>query len=240
MNSRKSNQPPGSGIGGAELEARRAQRLKTTELLGSGRTELRVLEAASHATELAERSLGEALVREPPLPPLACQEGCDWCCHKVVGVAAPEVLRIVAYLRERLAEQVVQDAATRAAAHAEKRRALTGDQWAADRLPCPLLVENLCIAYPVRPLTCRGYTSSDARRCESAAKSRQPPAVPTHGPSLRMATFILDGMRSGLAETGLAGDRLLLAEALRIALTTTDAAKRWLAGDPVFAPARLP
>jgi hypothetical protein len=226
-------------VGGAELEARRDQRLKTAELLG-GRISLRVIEAADHAAELADRALAEALAREPPVPPLACQEGCDWCCHKVVGVAVPEVLRIVAYLREHLADQAFREVIDRAEAHAEKRRALAEDQWAAERLPCPLLVDRRCIAYPVRPLTCRGYTSSNARRCENATKSRQPPAVPTHGPSLRLATFILDGMRSGLSEVGLAGDRLLLAEALRIALSTPDAAERWLAGEPVFAAARLP
>jgi Fe-S-cluster containining protein len=233
------NQPPGRGVGGAELEARRSQRLKTAELLGSGRTPLRVIETAGHAAQLAERALDEALASEPPRPPLACQEGCDWCCHKVVGVAAPEVLRIAAYLREHLAEPELQEVTARAEAHAEKRRAFANDPWAADRLPCPLLVVRRCIAYPVRPLTCRGYTSSDARRCERAATTRQPTAVPTHGLSLRLTTFILDGMRAGVTEAGLAGDRLLLAEALRIALTTPNLTERWLAGEPVFAQARL-
>ena len=52
-------------------------------------------------------------------------------------------------------------------------------------------------------------------------------------------TFVLDGMRAGLSESGLQGGLLELTGALRIALTVPDAAQRWLAGEAVFAPARF-
>ena len=52
-------------------------------------------------------------------------------------------------------------------------------------------------------------------------------------------TFVLDGMRAGLSESGLQGDRVELTAALRIALEVPDAAERWLAGEAVFAPAPL-
>ncbi len=55
-----------------------------------------------------------------------------------------------------------------------------------------------------------------------------------------MHTFVLDGMRAGLTESGLHGDLLELTAALRIGFTVADAFERWLAGEPVFAPARLP
>jgi Fe-S-cluster containining protein len=227
------------GVGGPELEARRTQRLQTAELLKGRRTPLHIIESANHATKMADRAIDEALAREPPRPPLACREGCAWCCHKVVGTAAPEVFRIVAYLREHLGESATQELVARTEAYVAQRRALAEDHWVADRLPCPLLVENRCTVYPVRPLTCRGFTSSNARRCERAAKVREPTTVPTHGPALRTATYILDGMRSGLAEAGLAGDLLRLGEALRIAMMVPDVFERWLAGESVFAAARL-
>ena len=46
-------------------------------------------------------------------------------------------------------------------------------------------------------------------------------------------------MRAGLAEAGLKGDLLELTAALRIAFEVPDAFERWLAGEAVFAPARL-
>jgi hypothetical protein len=64
--------------------------------------------------------------------------------------------------------------------------------------------------------------------------------VPQYGPQQRLTTLILDGVHSGLAEVGLKSEPLELAAALRIALTVPDAIDRWLGGENVFAPARLP
>jgi hypothetical protein len=89
-------------------------------------------------------------------------------------------------------------------------------------------------------LTCRGYNSSDASQCERSVKARERVEVPSYAPQHRLAVFVLDGLRAGLAEAGLNGDLLELTAALRIALDLPDAAERWLAAEPVFAPARLP
>jgi hypothetical protein len=52
-------------------------------------------------------------------------------------------------------------------------------------------------------------------------------------------TFVLDGMRAGLEQSHRDGELLELTAALAIALSVPDAAERWLAGERVFAPARL-
>jgi hypothetical protein len=52
--------------------------------------------------------------------------------------------------------------------------------------------------------------------------------------------MVLDGMCAGLKESRLGGEVLELAAALHIALTVPDAIDRWLNGEPVFAPAKLP
>ena len=122
----------------------------------------------------------------------------------------------------------------------EKRRALKNDRWAASRLPCVFLEEERCSVYPVRPLTCRGFTSSDARACERSYRERPRVEIPVYEPQLRIATFVLDGMRAGLTESGLKGDLLELTAALHIALAIPDALERWRVGEPVFASARLP
>jgi Fe-S-cluster containining protein len=244
---RRRNNPPSArrphetGVtDGLDLEARRTQRVRTVEVLASGRTPLDVITVAEHAAAVAEQALQGAQARQPPRPPPACQPGCDWCCHQMVGTSAPEVIRIVSFLRQNLSAEQLRLAEERVVAMDERRRSLRGDSAAARRLPCPLLVEHRCTVYPVRPLTCRGFNSSNARRCEEWVTTRQPVEIPGYLPQRRLATFVLDGLRAGLAESGLSHELLELTAALRVALSVPDAAERWLAGEAVFAPARFP
>jgi Fe-S-cluster containining protein len=225
-------------VSGSELDARREQRLETAAILQRGRTPLIVIEIAERGAGLAETATEQAKLREPPARPSACNEGCAWCCHKKVGTAVPEVLRIVEFLKQSLSPAELAEVRERVVRLDEQRRNMT-DGWAAARLPCSLLVNDRCSVYPVRPLTCRGYNSSDARRCELVVKSHQPVEVPVYGPQQRLATMVLDGLRAGLAESKLQGDLLELTAALRIALTVPDAFDQWLAGKPVFAASRL-
>jgi Fe-S-cluster containining protein len=226
------------GLTAAELGARRAERLGTVEALKTGRTPLKVIEVAERAAALAEKAVEEFMAADPP-PPLACREGCDWCCHLPVGAAAPEVLRIAEYLRRTLSPEELQATRQRAAALDDHKRRISLGERANAPLPCPLLVNRRCSAYPVRPLTCRGFNSSDARRCERSLRASQKVTVPHYVPQLRLTTFVLDGLRAGLSESGLKDDLLELTAALRIAVETPDAAERWLAGDAVFAAAQL-
>jgi Fe-S-cluster containining protein len=226
-------------VSGAELEARRAERLKTVALLQTGRVPLQVVAIAQQAEALADTAVRDALTRQPPRPSLACREGCSWCCYKTVGTAAPEVLRIAAHLRQTLTPEQLRATQARIKALLEQRRALRPDRRSHARLPCALLVEDRCSIYPVRPLTCRGYNSSDARQCERSLEPGSQVLVPSYAPQHRLCTFVLDGMRAGLEESHLDGELLELTAALDIALTVPDAAERWLAGEKVFAPARL-
>ena len=93
---------PGLGVSGAELEARRLQRLKTVAVLQTGRTPLQMVTVAEAAVTVADDAVRDALVRDPPRAPSACKEGCAWCCYQRVGTVAPEVLRIAAYLVQTL------------------------------------------------------------------------------------------------------------------------------------------
>ncbi len=224
-------------VTGAELEVRREQRLRTVELLRQQRTPLQVIAVATDAVSRAGEAMARALVEQPPMRPLACREGCAWCCQKVVGTTVPEVMRIAQALHETLEPGERAALLDRLVQHDVERR--SQDSWTAARLPCPLLVNQRCSVYPLRPLTCRGFHSSDARQCERHAKERGAPPGPVHGAQQRAATLILDGMRSGLSECRLSNDLLELTAALRIALTIPAAAERWLNGEPVFAPARL-
>jgi hypothetical protein len=228
------------GTEGLEFEVRRTQRLGTVKTLKNGRTPLQIVAIAEQAATVAEDATQRARGRQPPRPPLACREGCAWCCYKTVGTCAAEVIGIAEYLRQHLFPNDFRALQERVLQLDDQRQSLKQDRWAANRLPCSLLVGDRCSAYVARPLTCRGYNSSDAYACEQSLKSRQRVDVPVYAPQLNVATFTLDGLRAGLTESGLNGDRLELTAALRILFTVPDAVERWLTGEAVFAAARLP
>jgi Fe-S-cluster containining protein len=224
---------------GAELGAWRDQRGYTAEQFRHARTPLAVIDVTQHADAVADQAVRAALKDSPPQAPLACREGCAWCCYTPVGTAAPEVLRIVAYLRDTLSPEQWESLRQRVRSGEEQRRQLGIARVRRAALPCPLLVEDRCSAYPVRPLTCRGYTSSDAGLCERALGLEGGGEVPIYWAQQRLAAFVLDGLRSGLHENRLDAGLLELTAALRIALETPDVQERWLEGAGVFVPARL-
>jgi Fe-S-cluster containining protein len=232
----KENSSTMHAVTGQDLEARRSQRLRTAAVLKTGRTPLQIIEVADQAGRLAEEALAAAVKREPRREPAACAEGCAWCCYQRVGVAVPEIIRIADYLRATLSAADQDATRTRIQETLEQRR---GGRRTVPA-PCPLLVNRRCSAYPVRPLTCRGFNSSDAALCEASVTTNPKAVVPVYPPQVRLASLVLDGMRAGLTESGLKGDLLELAAGLRIALATPDAVDQWLAGKPVFVPARLP
>lgn len=224
---------------GFELDARRAVRLRTAEGLLSGRTPLTLIAVAADAAHLTEELTRQALRAVPPLPS-ACREGCDWCCHLTVGTAAPEVARILEYLRQTLSADEFAAIRERVVRLDDERRGLPAARRDKAGLPCALLVNHRCTAYAVRPLTCRGFNSADAAECERFVKSSGRTALPLNPAQLRLSTFALDGMAAGLSESGLKGERLELTAALRIALEMPEAFERFLTGEPSFAAARLP
>jgi Fe-S-cluster containining protein len=223
---------------GFELDARRAVRLHTAEALQNGRTPLVLIAVAADAAHLTEELTRQAMRAAPP-PPSACCEGCDWCCHLTVGTTATEIVRIVQYLRQTLSPDDFAAFRERVVRLDDERRVLPAAKRDRAHLQCALLVEHRCTAYPVRPLTCRGFNSGDAAECERFVKSSGKTELPLNAAQLRVTTFALDGMSAGLSESGLNGDRLELTAALRIALEAPEAVERYLSGEPSFAAARL-
>jgi hypothetical protein len=229
---------PADPLAGLEWNARRTQQVRTVQRLQRGRTPLALVDVADHGARLAEEAVRRAAQVVPP-PPSACQEGCDWCCHLTVGTSVPEVARIVEHLRQTLSPEEFQALRDRVSRLDEQRRELKAAGQAEPRLPCALLSDHRCSVFPLRPLMCRGFNSSDAAQCERFVHAPSGPPPPIYTPQLRLSAFVLDGMRVGLAEAGLSGELLELTAALRVALQTPGAVERFLAGEPAFAAARL-
>jgi Fe-S-cluster containining protein len=221
------------------MAARREALAYTAEQFRRARTPLQVIEVTRHANAVTDEAVRVAIKEAPPRAPAACREGCAWCCYTPVGTSAPEVLRIVAHLRAALSAEEWERLRERVRSGADERQRLGIDRVRRAALPCPLLVDDRCSAYSVRPLTCRGYSSSDAASCERALDPSSGVRVPIYWPQQRLAAFVLDGLRTGLEENGLDGELLELTAALRIALEAPDVEARWLSVERVFGPARL-
>src|SRR5207247_5283343 len=181
---------------------RHSGRVRTCQALSGGRTLLSLINIADRGTRIAEEALQQAMQIDPP-PHSACKEGCDWCCHLTVGTSVPEVVRIVEYLQQNLSPDEFGALRERVRRLDDQRRALRAAGQSEAGVPCALLVDHRCTVYPVRPLMCGGFNSSDAAECERFVRSSGQTPVPLYAPQLRLAAFVLDGMLAGLSDSGL-------------------------------------
>jgi Fe-S-cluster containining protein len=213
-------------------EAATTQRDVVLEILAEGRTTAKLREIAENAAYHASEGVRLSL---PVLEaPLACREGCSWCCRLSVSITVPEVLRIAEHVRATFDADQVAALQERLAALDTATRGLGPTARGRARLPCALLVNDRCSVYEVRPVKCVTYYSCDAGACE------RKDTPPLFMPPLILGDGIQAGVRKGLEQAGLSGGRYELCAALRIALDVPDAAERYLAGEPVFYGALLP
>ena len=218
------------------VDVRRVQRLKTRETLAAGRTPLKIIEIAAGASAFTDEKISEAKSTYESPKPIACKEGCDWCCHVRVEVEAPEVFRIIAYLQANSSLGELQKTIERIKSLDDQTRGMRTMQRARKKLPCALLVDHRCSVYQVRPLACRGDNSMDAGQCEASYKQGHPAGINNQSwaRQLQLALSVRAGMSAGLKESGLQSDSLELTAALRIGIETPNALERWLAGERLF------
>jgi len=218
------------------LDVRRVQRIKTRETLAAGRTPLKIIEIAAGASAFTDEKISEAKSTYESPKPIACKEGCDWCCHIRVEVEAPEVFRIIAYLQANSSLGELQKTIERIKSLDDQTRGMRTMQRARKKLPCALLVDHRCSVYQVRPLACRGDNSMDAGQCEASYKQGHPAGINNQSwaRQLQLALSVRAGMSAGLKESGLQSANLELTAALRIGIETPNALERWLAGERLF------
>jgi Fe-S-cluster containining protein len=159
---------------------------------------------------------------------LACRQGCAHCCTQSVLVYAPEAFAIAAQVRERPEIAAAMHGA------AEKLGAAASGPDTVRRISCPLLLNNSCSMYDIRPLNCRAFVAMDVRECISTFVMMGKFAVRMPTPITNMRTFWHMLM---MATLRLAGKNVAVYEmnaAVSRALETPDAEARWLAGDDIF------
>jgi hypothetical protein len=127
--------------------------------------------------------------------PVACQNGCSFCCYLRVELFAPESIAIFRYLNTEIPEGNRKDIRERIFANAERIAGLTVEEHRRTNVQCAFLVDGHCSIYPVRPIACSGHHSCDVRPCEQAY---QDPSVEQNSiPMDAMIVLTKDAVKSG-------------------------------------------
>jgi Fe-S-cluster containining protein len=131
----------------------------------------------------------------PNQPAVDCAAGCAHCCHLAVAVPPGVAEMIADHVTETFTIEARSTLLIRLQS-AEAAAAAAADPTALRRR-CPLLgADNRCTVYPVRPISCRAFTSPSARRCEALIAGAGPDDGVLQNPSLfrlhRDATAVLE------------------------------------------------
>ena len=113
---------------------------------------------------------------------------------------------------------------------------MTAAEYKRTSIACGLLKEdNTCGVYAARPLACRGYNSLSVQKCEEAYNH---PAAPNTAPfdyhAKVWVVAIGNGMMDAQRARGLDAKGYELNSAVLCALTTPQAATKWINGQDIF------
>lgn len=108
----------------------------------------------------------ESIIAEIPI--IECKSGCSYCCNLRVVAFPFEIVAMYFHLVKTLSESEFKECKARVNEQYQKIQGMTTDQHFTTNVTCPLLVDNKCSVYPVRPLSCAGYHSSSVKACRDS------------------------------------------------------------------------
>jgi Fe-S-cluster containining protein len=215
-------------------------------VLGQEPTPEGVTEAARRLMALTSQLVARLLALAPE-GAVACQSGCDHCCHQIVGVSAPEALAIFEHLQSTRSAAELERLKAHVAMLHERSCGLSSAERISPAQPCVFLDGGRCSIYDVRPFACRGVNSLDAVDCERRLKDPEARAVflaKGHGGRCYVAPLhafraVSAGLQLALTELYRLDPRGLDLTAAMHVLLQGDAttATRWLGGEQPFAAA---
>jgi hypothetical protein len=166
----------------------------------------------------------------------ACRAGCAFCCYlPTVIVTAAEVVHLAAWLRTQCSPEELTALRQRLDDRLKQQTAPSSTSSTKTPLPCALLQDNHCMAYPARPLKCRGWNSVRLEACEQAyGHSQSTSQVPVDAYAFVMGNAVLNGLSDSASHVGLDGASYDLTRALARALDMPDVVQRWGNGERLF------
>ena len=218
-------------------QSRNAGQAITSKQVGVGDTSVGDMSSsAAHLADCADQLT--ASIKNRFRPRLDCKEGCSYCCRKPgVLVAVPELVRILQYVRANFSVAEQDQLANRAKRYGAQMKGRNCDDPTDESVPCPLLVDDRCSVYEVRPLVCRGYNSTDVNACRTAHNHSG-----TFVPIFALLKDVTDGITVGsvqeLESRGFNGAMIDLGLGLGLSLAAGSGVEdRIVAGDNLLFPA---
>ena len=148
----------------------------------------------AHAERVAARAAAGIDVSR-----IACRAGCPHCCVLSVSALIPEVAAIADYLRFSLDVDGVARLRGRIRDVRRRIRWVDPEERRLMGVACPFLDSTgACMVHPVRPLTCRGITSTDPARCRQALATLDPDEAATVEMNL-LHKYLMDEAYRGVA-----------------------------------------
>ena len=159
---------------------------------------------------------------------IACEPGCNFCCHLRVEVFPHEAVALFQQLRAAMSPAAAAAIEQRVLANAQRIDALTPEQHRTAGIACAFLVGGRCSAHQARPSACAAYHSLSRERCERSFLN--PAGIGTAGNS-RPAVLELQVLGSALIEAtqaaykdaGLASEQAELHQVVRALLSSGEA-----------------
>lgn len=165
---------------------------------------------------------------------VACQAGCDACCHGLVGVTAHEVLIAAQFIQAHFSPIELEAVIIRAAAQRDAFSGRSLEERTALKRPCALLHEGRCSIYDARPEACRSHHSTNAAACRTNLElGREEINVYVEGVRGRMFAIML-AIDHAAEECGFDDRTYDFGSALFEALTNSLCVVRWLQRQPAF------
>jgi Fe-S-cluster containining protein len=211
------------------------QKAKVMEILqqGAGMGD-KALELALSAFYFADHVIQMVEAANTLPQPIACHEGCYFCCCNQVELSPPEALFLGRYVARRFTDAEKEKLQKALQRSLTLQAGKSKEELARIRPPCPLLQDRKCSAYPARPLVCRAMHTLDAGQCEAAFKNRDLTSPPYYAHRHEIYFSISQGLRDGCQAAGCQAGPLELARGLLDFLTQPRALERWLQGEKVF------
>jgi uncharacterized protein len=221
------------------LALARAQRQTVEGLLANGIDDESCDASVENTVAFAQRTANKSL----PLisskgAPVACKDGCHWCCYLRVATSVPEMVWLANHIRKSWPDEKLAALRDRLEQLAADPRVISKDLKPEHRIACALLEDGRCSVYTHRPLACRKAHAFDAAMCERSLDVSGIPGERNNEYVIPFEAAAL-GMEAGFGKRGAPSATVELTRALAVALREDNALERWISGDPLFTDAEL-
>jgi len=183
------------------------------------------------------REVDKALATLPLPEPLACHEGCYYCCHQQIYITIPEILLVTRYL-----ETTQNGGRDKALATIKKTLAehpeVSHQEKEVNYLPCVFLNNGACSIYPARPLHCHSWNSVDKDRCKEAYLTDKKVTRLEYTNLIGATDAVSIGITAALYKAGLQWGAVHIGSGVMEYFNHPNPTEAWLSGETVFTEAK--